>query len=199
MTTIYFVRHGEADYRNVPMRDATATSPDLAPLSAFGRMQIETLARDYRLAEVQAILTSSYARALESAALLSRAVGAPLYVEVDLHEWIPPSRGPDGRVDVATLRAAADDPEATMDIRGGERLVDVRRRTLEVLQRYRTFERLAVVTHAVTIASVVGPRAVQHAEIVEYRLDAPLGVGVHTGLDDVTLVHDDGVVTSERG
>jgi len=204
MTTVYFVRHGETDYANVPMRDVKATSPDLAPLTPLGRIQIETLARDYRLANVQAILTSSYARALESAAHLSRAVGAPLYVEVDLHEWIPPAMGLDGRVDESLLSTMTDvDAVGSRNGTGsGETLQDVRRRTLAVLARYRSFDRLAVVTHAVTIASIVGPRAVKHAEIIEYTVHGRDGCStVEEAGDDVAeLVQDDvdGISSASR-
>lgn len=86
---IYFVRHGETDYASVEARGVKGWARSFAPLSPIGRVQIDTIAKDYRLEETEAILCSSYTRALESAARLSRALNKPLYVEYDLHEWLP--------------------------------------------------------------------------------------------------------------
>jgi broad specificity phosphatase PhoE len=171
---VYFVRHGETDYDVVQSRGVKGWATSFAPLSAFGRLQIDTIARDFRLQEADAIVCSSYARALESAALLSRALNKSLYVEYDLHEWLP-QKDPLGEIDGDLLRRAtvrlapgpggAGDPWESID--------EVRDRVLGVLGRYRAFDRLIVVTHAVVIQSVVGTsRSIDHAEIVPYDLDA---------------------------
>jgi len=73
----------------VEARGVKGWARSFAPLSPIGRVQIDTIAKDYRLEETDAILCSSYTRALESAARLSRALNKPLYVEYDLHEWLP--------------------------------------------------------------------------------------------------------------
>jgi broad specificity phosphatase PhoE len=86
---IYFVRHGEADYASVDARGVRGWARSFAPLTPVGRVQIDTIAKDFRLEETEAILCSSYARALESAARLSRTLNKPLYVDYDLHEWLP--------------------------------------------------------------------------------------------------------------
>jgi broad specificity phosphatase PhoE len=171
---VYFVRHGETDYDVVESRGVRGWATSFAPLSPLGRLQIDTIARDYRLQEADAIVCSSYARALESAALLSRALNKPLYVEYDLHEWLP-QKDPLGEIDGELLRRAtgrlrpggdgADGPWETLD--------EVRERVLRVLARYGAFDRLVVVTHAVVIQSVVGlQRVVEHAEIVPFDPDA---------------------------
>lgn len=170
---LYFVRHGEPDYGSLRATEYGPLAPDLAPLTPIGRLQIDTIANDFRLQQVDAVLSSSYPRALESAALLARAIGRPFYVEVDLHEWRP-------HLDAARQS----DPEliarASERLRFGqdpgegpwETLDEVRRRTVRVLARYQRFERLAIVTHAVVIASIVGSlRSFEHAEIVPYEFD----------------------------
>jgi broad specificity phosphatase PhoE len=170
---VYFVRHGETDYDVVQSRGVRGWATSFAPLSPLGRLQIDTIARDFRLQEADAIVCSSYARALESAALLSRALNKSMYVEYDLHEWLP-QKDPLGEIDGELLRratvrlgpgpVAAGDPWETID--------EVRDRVLNVLGRYRAFDRLIVVTHAVVIQSVVGThRAIEHAEIVPFDLD----------------------------
>jgi broad specificity phosphatase PhoE len=170
---IYFVRHGEPNYGTLGSPRLGPQAHDLAPLTQVGRVQIDTIARDYRLREVDAVLSSSFARSLESAALLARALGKPFYVEVDLHEWRP-HLDPARQVDPEVLA------RASHGLRTGQRpndaswesLDEVRERALEVLKRYRRFASLAVVTHAVVIASVVGAaRPVEHAEIVPYEFD----------------------------
>ncbi|MEZ4608076.1 MAG: histidine phosphatase family protein [Deinococcales bacterium] len=86
---IFFIRHGDTDYRTLDTRGVRGWARSFAPLSPMGRVQIDVIANDYRLQEAEAILSSSYARALESAALLNRKLNKPMYVEYDLHEWLP--------------------------------------------------------------------------------------------------------------
>lgn len=170
---LYFVRHGEPDYGSLGSPRLGERAHDLAPLTAVGRIQIDTIARDYRLKEVGAVLSSSYARSLESGALLARSLGKPFHVEVDLHEWrLHPD--PARELDPDLLRLASERLRFGNDPGEGpwETLDQVRARTLSVLRRYRRYDSLAVVSHAVVISSVVGlVRPVHHAEIVPFDLD----------------------------
>ncbi|MGL4610856.1 MAG: histidine phosphatase family protein, partial [Trueperaceae bacterium] len=86
---LYLIRHGETDWQLMSERGVRGLAASLAPLTMMGRLQIEAITADYRLQEADAILCSSFTRALESAALLSRKLNKPLYVEYDLHEWLP--------------------------------------------------------------------------------------------------------------
>jgi broad specificity phosphatase PhoE len=170
---VYFVRHGETDYEVVENRGVRGWATSFAPLSRVGRLQIDTIARDYRLQEASAIVCSSYARALESAALLSRALNKPLYVEYDLHEWLP-QKDPLGDIDRGLLERAADElrPGAAATEVPWESVEEVRSRVLGVLARYRGVDPLIVVTHAVVIQCVLGAqRVVDHAEIVPLDVD----------------------------
>jgi broad specificity phosphatase PhoE len=171
---VYFVRHGETDYDVVTARGVRGWATSFAPLSPIGRLQIDTIARDYRLQDASAIVCSSYARALESAALLSRTLNKPLYVEYDLHEWLP-QKDPLGEIDGALLERASGElrpGSASADDAPWESIDEVRERVLSVLGRYRGFEPLIVVTHAVVIQSLLGtPRAIEHAEIVPFDLE----------------------------
>lgn len=170
---VYFVRHGETDYEVVENRGVRGWATSFAPLSSVGRLQIDTIARDYRLQEASAIVCSSYARALESAALLSRALNKPLYVEYDLHEWLP-QKDPLGDIDRGLLERAADElrPGAASPEAPWESVEEVRARVLAVLARYRGYDQLIVVTHAVVIQCVLGAqRAIDHAQIVPVDID----------------------------
>ena len=86
---LFFIRHGETDWGALESRGVRGWARSFAPLTPKGRVQIDVIANDYRLEAAQGILSSSYARALESAARLSRALDKPLHVEYDLHEWLP--------------------------------------------------------------------------------------------------------------
>jgi broad specificity phosphatase PhoE len=173
---LYFVRHGETDWQQLEARGVRGLAKDFAPLTGMGRLQMEVIARDARLREADAMLTSSYARALESAARLNQHLNKPLYVEYDLHEWLPQKDPLEDLDDETTLRASralirprrAPPPEA----RSWESLDEVRSRALAVFGRYAHFSSLVVVSHAVLISSVTGlKRPIAHAEIVPYTLD----------------------------
>jgi broad specificity phosphatase PhoE len=174
---LFFVRHGETDYRQVEERGVKGWATSFAPLTAMGRLQIDTIARDYRLQEAQGILCSSYARALESAARLSRALNKPLYVEYDLHEWLPQK---DSLADLDPRLLDQANEQLRRQLRGSatvgdapwESLDEVRERVVGVLRRYSQMQSLVVVTHAVVISALAGvERLVEHAEIVPYDLD----------------------------
>ncbi len=170
---VYFVRHGETDYEVVAARGVRGWATSFAPLSPLGRLQIDTIARDFRLQEADAIVCSSYARALESAALLSRTLNKPLYVEYDLHEWLP-QKDPLGEIDGELIRRASDEllPGRAGEDAPWESIEEVRERVLRVLTRYRGFGQLVVVTHAVVIQCVLGTqRIIEHAEIVPFVFD----------------------------
>ncbi len=171
---LLFVRHGETDWALVESRGARGWAKDFAPLTPLGRLQIDTIARDYRLAEAEAILCSTFTRALESGARLSRALNKPLFVEHDLHEWLP-QKDPLADYDDHMLAEAKKTLSGTApapDLSPWESLEEVRHRVLGVLRRYRRFETLIVVTHGVVIGSLIGvERLVDHAEIVPFTLD----------------------------
>jgi len=171
---LYFVRHGETDWELVEARGARGWAKDFAPLTPLGRLQIDTIARDYRLQEADAILCSTFTRALESAALLSRAINKPLYVEHDLHEWLP-QKDPLADLDPKVIERASRTFGGQAPVEEGapwETLEEVRQRVIDTLRRYRHFDTLIVVTHGVVIGSlVVVQRLVAHAEIVPFDLD----------------------------
>ncbi|MEX2542653.1 MAG: histidine phosphatase family protein [Trueperaceae bacterium] len=174
---LFFVRHGDTDYRLVESRGVRGWATSFAPLTPLGRLQIDTIARDYRLQEAQAIVCSSYARALESAARLSRELNKPLYVEYDLHEWLP-QKDSLADLDPRLLHRANEQLRRQMQgsLEAGdvpwESLDEVRQRVVSVLNRYRHMNSMIVVTHAVVISALAGmERLVDHAEIVPVELD----------------------------
>ena len=84
----YFVRHGETDYTERGTKIYQGHGTNLAPLSETGIGQIKKAAKDIRLQEANLILCSSYTRAVQSAAILSKELGLEIRIETDLHEWV---------------------------------------------------------------------------------------------------------------
>lgn len=68
------------------MADRTKIQKDI-PLSAVGISQIKKTAKDIPLHDADIILSSSYTRALQTAAILSKEL-QDIIVETDLHEWM---------------------------------------------------------------------------------------------------------------
>lgn len=177
----YLIRHGEPDWQQLGTEGQRGTAASLTPLSHIGRLQIDTIAGDYRLREANVILSSSYTRCLESAARLSRQLNKQLFVEYALHEWLPVP-DPMAGIDRALLWQAGEDLRRELlhgspaDCRPWESLSEVRQRALDVLKRYAGFGTGIVVTHAVVISALLGSdRPVSHAEIIEYSLPAAEG------------------------
>lgn len=153
---VYFVRHGQTNWQALEERGVRGWARSFAPLTHVGRVQIDVIASDYRLQESEAILCSSYARALESAAVLSRKLNKPMYVEYDLHEWLP-QRNPLVDMTEETSRRAYEeflyytDPDTPSDERlrhaenyGLDYTIPFEQRVLPVAEA-RTWESLAEV------------------------------------------------------
>jgi broad specificity phosphatase PhoE len=121
MTTIYLLRHGEADYEPVRERQWPGSMADLAPLSARGVEQAVEAARD--LAEVGAVrlVSSPFTRTMQTASIVACRVRLTIDVEFDLHEWLPDDTF--GWQDHAEVRAFLADFESA----GGEWPADQQR------------------------------------------------------------------------
>jgi len=203
---VYFIRHGQTDWGLLERRGVRGWARSFAPLTPLGRLQMETIARDFRLQEAEVVLCSSYTRALESAARLNQVLGKPLYVEYDLHEWLP-QKDSLAEVDEAVIARANRElsyytgvitfpdrraprqsspyplererrrPAEARQVpppeeRSWESLEEVRARVTGVLKRYGRCQTIAVVTHAVVIASFIGlQRPVDFAAIMPYDLE----------------------------
>src|SRR5690625_7534988 len=129
---------------------------------------MDAIASDYRLQEASGILCSSYARALESAARLSRGLNKPLYVEYDLHEWLP-QKDPRGTFDSQLLSRANEELRREMlagaedDQVPWERRSEVRDSDLGGFRRYAHRDGLLAVTRAWEIPALPGrPRQIDH-------------------------------------
>jgi broad specificity phosphatase PhoE len=173
LTTFYLLRHGRADFGFADERRLIGGYREYVPLTPLGREQVETVAESLRGVGAELILTSPITRALQSAAMLSRALDLPLSVEFDLHEWIPDLTW---RYDQEAVADAA--YREMMDLNGEwpagetrnwELLSTVRKRVTAVLQRYTHLERVIVVAHNVVIYSLTG-QDLRTGTFTEYAL-----------------------------
>jgi broad specificity phosphatase PhoE len=169
----YLIRHGETQWRLAAERRLKGWGNDLVPLTPDGVRQIEQVAETLRPLGVQLVLASPMTRALQSAAIIGRALDLRLVVELDLHEWVPDLSF---TWDSAALVEAAISELTQLggewpagERRAWEPLSRVRQRMLGVLQRYAEIERVAVVGHSVAISSLTG-RPPELGEISEYDL-----------------------------
>ena len=167
----YFVRHGEADYTERGTKIYQGHGTNLVPLSETGIDQIKKAAKDIRLQDANLILCSSYTRAVQSAAILSKELGLEIRVETDLHEWV-----------ANTLYIYDDDNTAEkayeeyVKNKGvhpdsdclWEDTAAIRRRVFSVLQKYADVPKVIVIGHGMMIEAVTGVPHPDCGEIVPF-------------------------------
>ncbi len=186
---LHLIRHGHTNWDLIDEKGVKGMAASAAPLTQLGRLQIETIANDYRLADAEIILSSSYARALESAAILSRVLNKPLVVEYDLHEWLPQTDSLQEVDEELLLKASREFVKETKEEVPWEKFSEVKKRVLSVLERYSRYDNIVVVTHAVVISSLLGIKSsVDNAEIVSIDIDTDSFVDSNRSLQEHLLV-----------
>ena len=180
----YFVRHGEPDYSKRGQEIYRGFGSEFAPLTENGIRQIEAAARDERLRGASLILSSPYTRALESAAILSRALDAPVAVEGGLHEWLA-NKYFVYEDDETAQRAYAEYNACRGEYPNGEErdwedAPSIRSRALSVLARYAGRGKVIVAAHGMLIQAVTGAPHPAFGGIVPW--DLPGGQGAQAAL-----------------
>ncbi|MGI6200852.1 MAG: histidine phosphatase family protein [Christensenellales bacterium] len=177
---LLLVRHGEPSYDAVTERGYIGHGRDLAALTAAGVAQAERASRDPRLAGAQLILASPYTRALQTAAVIQRNLQLPLWVETDLHEWMPDCTYQYGRAQdsfdaLGELQAHGGVWDASCRYRWEEPR-QVAQRAYACLAPYaQRYEKIIAVTHGMVICQFPGaPRDVPYCGILEVDFDASL-------------------------
>ena len=172
----YFIRHGKTDYSQRNAGVYQGFGVNLAPLSETGIQQIEETAKDERLQGADLILSSPYTRALQTAAILSRVLGAEIRVETDLREWLANKNYI--YEDEETAEAAYREYEANGgrypegEERPWESAPAIKARVLAVLEKYAGYPKVIVACHGMMIRAVTGGKHPANGEIVEYELPA---------------------------
>lgn len=162
---IVLVRHGEPDYSKCVEKGYIGHGFNLAPLSEKGRLQAEQVAHSEYMKDAQLVVSSPYTRALQTAAAICSANRLPLLVDEELHEWIPDLTYQNTQEDE---KKSSDDflacggiwPEGT-DCKW-ESIHMLSQRVLNALDRYRDYDKIIVVCHAVVMFHLTGLNTVPH-------------------------------------
>lgn len=170
---ILFIRHGEPDYQPCDERGFIGQGRALAPLSWEGILQAEEVSRNPALTGCEVILSSPYTRALQTAAVISRNTGLNIIVETDLHEWIPDK--------TFQNKTSAEADELFQDYRNHkgicpkgqikkwESVEEMISRTVPVLNKYRTYEKIIAVCHGEVIRRFTGDGKIEYCK--PYRVN----------------------------
>jgi broad specificity phosphatase PhoE len=190
------MRHGETEWN----RQMRIMGQSDVPLSAAGRAQCERTAALLADFELEAVVSSPLARALESARIISKSLNLPMTTDVDLEEvhfgsWQGKTyreivRDPD-------YHAFLDDPVGCATP-GGETLVDVQRRGVAAVRRAGTGGGIVVVSHGDVIRSIlceyltVSLRDFRRIRVDNCGLSAVSGIDATPEVKFVNLLADPG-------
>lgn len=168
---VLLIRHGQPDYSEVTERGYIGHGRDLGPLTALGKQQAYEMAKDARLEGVQLIVSSPYTRALQTAAILSRVRDLDIEVEVGLHEWMPDLTYTYSSHEQAKLAShlCRDNkgicpPDSPVRY---EELSAVFDRANAVLQKYLSYDKIAVVCHATVMRQFAFAKKIPYCQVVE--------------------------------
>ncbi len=171
MSTIYLVRHGEADYSGLLEHHFFGFGRDFAPLSEKGIEQAEEAAQDQRIKSADIIISSPYTRALQTAQIISKNTGITVKVELGLHEWIP-----DLSNQYTTSAEAFRLAEEFVNFKGvyppgmnkqWETLDHMRRRMKNVADKYTEHATIILVGHGMALRTIAYIEQMNPAEIIE--------------------------------
>ena len=170
----YFVRHGKTDYSERDQKIYQGFGVNLAPLSETGIQQILKTSKDDRLQGADIILSSPYTRALQTAAILSKELNAPIAVETDLHEWLA-NKAYIYEDNETTEKAYLEYESLHGRYPGDEEKVweneeTIKQRVLNVLKKYSKYNKVIVACHGMMIQATTGSDLPQNGQIVEFDI-----------------------------
>lgn len=156
MTKLILVRHGEPDYSFLNQANMGNSKPEWAFLSEQGVEQSKLAASDPNLLDADILLSSPYAKTLQTAAIISDEIKLPVQGEVGLHDWV-------SNKTYASYRAMTKDYKKAMyefvnkknyENQEYESLQNVQLRVLQVLRQYLLYQKVIAVTHGGVIFSL---------------------------------------------
>jgi broad specificity phosphatase PhoE len=151
--TLYFVRHGEADYN---LLDRVNAHPHVANhLTVTGREQAACASRELAGSGIAIIYCSEFPRAQQTAGILNEALRVPLLTDARINET--GAFAFEGMP--ARLWHAAQVPDRfTAQVEGCEPFIEMKQRLAEFLRELHTVSqrRIAVVSHEEPIQIMLG-------------------------------------------
>ena len=171
---IYFIRHGEPDYSESNTKIYQGFGINLSPLSDTGIQQAKKTARDPKLKGANVILSSPYTRALQTAAIISKEIGAEIAIETDLHEWLANKNYIYDNEETNERNYQQYECYQGKYPEGKEMIWEstqkMKERVLAVLKRYERYKKVIVVCHGMIIQAVTESRRPDNGEIVEFNM-----------------------------
>ena len=168
----YFVKHGKTDYSERNTKIYQGFGVNLAPLSKLGIQQAKEAAKDKRLRGTDIILSSPYTRALQTAAIFSKELNAPIAVETDLHEWLANKNyiyDDDETAEKAYLEfESLNGKYPTGEERVWEDAETIKKRVLSVLEKYANYNKVVIACHGMMIQATTGVDLPKNGQIVEF-------------------------------
>lgn len=153
MKTLYFVRHGEADYNVLARVNA---HPDVKNnLTSTGREQAACARRELADSGIEIIYCSEFPRTRQTAGILNEDLRAPLIVDARINET--GAFAFEGKP-VHLWHGAQVPDRITAIVEGCESFADMKRRLADFLDSLRTApqQRIAVVSHEEPIQVMLG-------------------------------------------
>ena len=148
---IVFVRHGVPDFTLADERQMTQLEKDYAPLSRAHLPVLQEKLNHPVFNDAEIIISSPYTRTLQTAEILNRHRGMPLFVEQDLREWRADKEG--GYITLNErdrrwheYRELLNAGIPMTDSRY-EHVDELKTRAELVLERYRQYRKVVVVSH----------------------------------------------------
>lgn len=176
MTTFYLLRHGKHSYDSVSGKNFVGHGLELAPLTEEGIKQAIECCKDFRLKDCKLIISSPYTRAMQTSAILSKNLDLDIKVEIDIREH---------ELDLGyqvksfeELKQIANEEQKFNDEQLSysstckwELREDVKKRVLNVLNDYKEYRKVIVVTHGMVIHCLTGKIGIPNCSITEFVID----------------------------
>lgn len=174
MTSFYFIRHGAAENSEANTKIYQNWGANMVPLSDEGVDQIKNIAKNIRLRKSEIIITSPFGRALHTAGILSKALNIDFKVETDLHEWLPDINykylTDDKMMEALKEYLKNNGLKPSKSKYNYETIIDIKKRIESVLEKYRNYKKVIVVTHGVVIQAFLGISYPNNGEINLFKM-----------------------------
>lgn len=173
MTKFILIRHGKPDYSFIKNKHFKAFGNDLAFLSDEGIKKAKEVANTAILKNSELLLSSPYTRCMHTATIISNELNLPIIGEINLHEWLPDLTYTYDKKDIIYINYEKAISDYLNDIDNNtsyESMINVRKRVLEVFDKYLNYDKVVVVTHGGVIYSLIKER-VSYCDTVEIDYD----------------------------
>ncbi len=168
------IRHGEPDYSPCEERGFIGHGNDLSALCDKGIKQIKKTAGDERLKNAEIIISSPYTRTMHTSAIISKELELDIKVEIDLHEWLPDKTFKFGSFkEYSQLRDEFDLYRGKYpkdEEKQWEEFESVKKRVKGVLEKYKNYDCVIVVCHAMVMKTVKYKEKYDFGEILEFEI-----------------------------